>query len=105
LVRAFGIRGAAIAWAGRLVLEGTILFFLAHRLLPYKPGFFPKLSAASAGGFLALCVTALSESLLRRVSFAMAILVIVGLVGWFWGLDGEERAFMLRRPRNALANP
>ena len=62
-VKAYGIKGAAIVCAGRFLMEAVFLFTLAHRLLPHKAGFLPKLSVAAAVAFLSLLVTAFPQSL------------------------------------------
>jgi O-antigen/teichoic acid export membrane protein len=100
LVKAYGISGAAMAWAGRVALESIFLFFFAHKLLPHKPGFLPRLAIASAGGFLALCVTTLPQSLAIRIGLVLLGLLIFCLGSWRWVLAPDEREFMLQVRRD-----
>ena len=85
-VKAYGIKGAAIVCAGRFLMEAVFLFTLAHRLLPHKAGFLPKLSVAAAVAFLSLLVTAFPQSLAVRIGLVVLILLVFALlVGlWFW---------------------
>jgi len=100
LVRTFGVRGAAIAWALRLIVEAFLLFLLAHRLLPHKPGFLLRLSTAVAAGYMAICAVTLPESLAIRTGLLILGMVAFGLVTWRLGLNPSERAF-LGRPRTS----
>jgi O-antigen/teichoic acid export membrane protein len=98
LVRTFGVRGAAIAWALRLIVEAFLLFLLAHRLLPHKPGFLLRLSTAAAAGYVAIYAVTFPESVAIRAALLALSLVVFGLVAWRMGLNPSERAF-LGRPR------
>ena len=95
-VKAYGIKGAAIVCAGRFLMEAVFLFTLAHRLLPHKAGFLPKLSVAAAVAFLSLLVTAFPQSLAVRIGLVVLILLVFALASWFVVLEPEERTFILR---------
>src|SRR5579864_328839 len=100
LVRTFGVRGAAIAWALRLIVEAFLLFLLAHRLLPHKPGFLLRLSTAVAAGYMAIYSVTFPESVAMRTGLLILGMVAFGLVTWRLGLNPSERAF-LGRPRTS----
>jgi O-antigen/teichoic acid export membrane protein len=101
LVRTFGVRGAAIAWALRLIVEAFLLFFLAERILPHKPGFLLRLSTATAGGYLALYAVTFPESVAMRAGLLFLSLVIFGLVSWRLGLNSSEKNFFTGRKVDA----
>lgn len=96
LVRTFGVKGAAIAWALRLIIEAFLLFLLSHRLLPHKPGFLLRLSTAAVGGYLAIYAVTLPGSVVIRIGVLILSMLIFGTVTWRLGLEREERAFMRR---------
>jgi len=97
LMRAFGVRGAAIAWALRLIVEAFFLFLLAHKILPHKPGFLLRLSIAAAVGYFALCAVAFPESAAIRAGLMVLCMVVFGLVSWRLGLNPSEKIFFTGR--------
>jgi O-antigen/teichoic acid export membrane protein len=103
LVKDFGVKGAAIAWASRLILEAFCLFFLAHRLLAHRPGFLLRLSTAAAGGYMAFCAVTFPESVGVRTGLLILIMIVFGLVSWRLGLEREKKAFMRRLPGSSQA--
>ena len=101
LVKAFGVRGAAIAWALRLIIEAFFLFLFAHKLLPHKPGFLLRLSTAAASGYMAIYAVTFPESVAMRAALLILSIVVFGLASWRLGLNPSERAFFTRPPTNA----
>jgi O-antigen/teichoic acid export membrane protein len=97
LVRAFGVRGAAIGWALRLIVEAFLLFLLAHKILSHKPGFLLRLSIAVAGGYIALCAITFPGSTAIRAGLMVLSMVVFGLVSWRLGLNPSERIFFTGR--------
>lgn len=100
LVRIFGVRGAAIAWAMRLIIEAFLLFLLAHQLLPHKPGFLLRLSTAAAAGYMAMYAVTSPQSVTIRIGLLILGMVVFGLVAWRLGLNPSERAFWGRPQTN-----
>jgi len=96
LTKWLGIEGTAIAWTARVTLDAALLFFFAQRLLPHKPGFLLKLAATVAGGLLVLYGATLPDTLVMKAALLTIGGIVFGLVGWFWGLEREERDFVLR---------
>lgn len=94
LVRAFGVSGAAIAWALRLIVEALLLFLLAHKLLPHSPGFLLRLSTAAAAGYMAIYAVTFPESVAIRTGLLVLGMVVFGLITWRMGLNPSERAFL-----------
>jgi O-antigen/teichoic acid export membrane protein len=104
LTKRLGIEGAAMAWSGRVIFDAVLLFFFAHRLLPHKPRFLPKLAATVAAGLLALCAATLPETLAMKAGFLTLSLLVFGLASWFWVLGPEERALVLRARGSTSVN-
>ncbi len=104
LVRAFGVRGAAIAWALRLIVEAFLLFLLAHQLLPHKPGFLLRLSTATVAGYIAIYAVTFPASLVIRACLLILIVLIFGLISWRLGLNPSERVFFTRWRMNTPFN-
>ncbi len=103
LTKRLGIEGSAIAWTGRITLDAVLIFFFAHRLLPYKRGFLPRLAAATAAGLLVLYVATVPWSLPMKVVFVVSAVLIFGLVSWFWAMEPDERQLMRRVRRRRPA--
>jgi O-antigen/teichoic acid export membrane protein len=101
LVRTFGVRGAAIAWALRLIVEAFLLFLLAHQLLPHRPGFLMRLSTAAAAGYVAIYAVTFPESVALRTGLMILGMVVFGLVAWRMGLNSREKTFFTRRNMRA----
>jgi O-antigen/teichoic acid export membrane protein len=101
LVKNFGVEGAAMAWAARLILEAFGMFLLAHRLLPHRPGFLLRLSAAAAGGYVAIYAVTFPESVAIRTGLLILSMAVFGLVSWRLGLNPSERVFFTRQRMNA----
>jgi len=97
LVKAFGVRGAAIAWAMRLIVEAFLLFLLAHQLLPHRPGFLLRLSTAVAGGYIAIYTVTFPEGVVMRTGLLISSVLLFGFVSWRLGLNASERLFFTRR--------
>ena len=96
LTKNMGIAGTAIAWAGRVALDAFLLFLCAHRILPQKTTFLPKLVAAILVGLLLLYLGTLPRSPVARIALLTAILSITAAAAWLRGLDPAERTFLSR---------
>ena len=104
LVKAFGVRGAAIAWASRLIIEAFLLFLLAHRILPHNPGFLLRLSTAAAAGYMAIYAVTFPGSVAVRAGLLILSMFVFGLVSWRRGLNPSERVFFTRRTERIVQN-
>ena len=97
LTRWLGIEGTAMAWAGRLVAEAAIVFFLSsQRLLPQKPKFLSRLSMAAVAGSVVLYTASFLQDFAVKVVFLLATLLAFAITGWFWGLEPNERDYLIR---------
>jgi|SRR5579862_9203314 len=103
LTSSMGVTGAAIAWAGRVSLEGIFLFFYSHRLLPRKPKLLGKVAIATAAAMAVLYLAAVPEKLMVKAIFFTIALVAFGLTSWWWGLKHNERVFLMGTATGASA--
>lgn len=103
LTSLMGVTGAAVAWAGRVTLEGVFLFFYSVRLLPQRPKFLGKLAIAMAASMALLYLAMVPEQpLVRGIVFAITV-VAFGLASWWWGLKHSERSFLMGAASRASA--
>ena len=90
LTKAKGIEGAALAWTGRVAVDGVVLFALANRLLPLRYSRLQSafLVTAALGTF---AMASVLESLPLKLLFILSTLSVFTLVTWFFLLSPEER--------------
>jgi O-antigen/teichoic acid export membrane protein len=101
LLDAYGIVGAAIAWAARMAVDAVLLYLLAGILLPEASRFTLRAALAIATAFLALGLGAIISGLAVKALFLLIVLSLFGVVAWFGILRSEERT-MIRRRLNTL---
>jgi O-antigen/teichoic acid export membrane protein len=98
----WGIAGAALAWSARIAVDAALLFAAASRLAPLNRQTFraSRLSRAAAlvllFGLPMLLAGSALGSLSLRVTAAIAILAIQGVVTWRYALDQEDRSRVLK---------
>jgi hypothetical protein len=97
LVSRFGIKGAAIAWTGRSILEVLVFVALSQRFLPKKALSLKRIGISIALALFALNLATLPAGLaFKLASLACALLAFV-LISWFLLLKPEERLFLTYR--------
>lgn len=95
LTRRMGIEGTAIAWAGRLAVEGVLIFFISQRLLPQTSRFLSKLFVAVLAGLVAMCIGGILRDVAFKMVFVGVVLIAFGIAGWYWGLEPAERDYLI----------
>ncbi|MDH5299031.1 MAG: flippase, partial [Desulfobulbaceae bacterium] len=83
LLPVFGIKGAAMAWAGRVLLDAIILFVMACRLVPEVSAFVRR--AAGHGGVVTVVVlgaAAMIAGLWVKLLFVGGVIFVFGIWGW-----------------------
>jgi O-antigen/teichoic acid export membrane protein len=93
LTRWIGIEGTAIAWAGRLAVEGVLVYFISRRLLPQMPKFLPRHGVVAAASLAVLYLASRLQSVEMKAGFLSLVLIAFGLAGWCW-LTPSERRFV-----------
>jgi O-antigen/teichoic acid export membrane protein len=93
MVKHYGVRGAAIAWTGRVLLDTTVLLFAARHFLHQEDRFMPRMGAAIAcASGLLWVATWPSTAFQRTVFLAVALLLLLGMSLIF--LLPEERRWL-----------
>jgi O-antigen/teichoic acid export membrane protein len=108
LSHAFGLLGFALAFTGRVALDGAALYWFAGRQMPNGRRLVARWSAAAAVTAGVLACAALPGATAGRVLFVSAVLVAFAWIAWRWLVLPEERGIAARflprlRPRPARA--
>ena len=102
LTKRLGIEGAAIAWTARIVVDTTLLFFFADRMLQHRPKFIVRLTATMTASLIVLGAGTLPQTLIEKTAFCLAALLVFALAA-FIGMAPDERDLIQRlRRRKAL---
>ena len=99
LAHFFGAPGAALAWTIRVILDATLLFYFAGRLIDYKTSrvFLNDRSYMAAFAVLLAILTPVflfSAPLFLKVALLALSLAAYAWVMWFWVLSDDEKAWM-----------
>jgi O-antigen/teichoic acid export membrane protein len=93
LVHAYGLRGVAIAWLLRMLVDALALFAAVPLVMRESRAVVRRGLAVTVGGAAALFACMLVTSLPGRAAFAAAGLVTFGLGARRWLVTQDERAF------------
>lgn len=94
LINKRGVEGAAIAWTGRIVLDGFALFFLVGRVLPHFVSNFGRALILIVSTICFLAVAAVPNGLISKALFLISVFISFCIVGWFTVLTLEERVWV-----------
>jgi O-antigen/teichoic acid export membrane protein len=92
LLQAFGVDGAAAAWALRAVLEGLVLLALAARVSPGSVAQLGRLGWVAMAGVAALVAAAELPGLTARIVLVVVLLAAFAPLAWRVILGDGERA-------------
>jgi O-antigen/teichoic acid export membrane protein len=92
LVHAYGLRGVAIAWLLRMLVDALALFAAVPLVMRESRAVVRRGLAVTVGGAAALYACMLVTSLPGRAAFAAAGLVVFGLGARRWLVTQDERA-------------
>ena len=98
---AYGIRGAAIAWAIRLGLETIVLFGFTQSLLPITAPYNRHTALSLVPALTALIIAGFIDGAIMKGLFLMVMLSTSVLWGWF-SLTDEDRIFIKEIVSNNL---
>ena len=101
LLGAYGIEGAAAAWAVRAGVEGVVLLLMVRRLAPDAVAALGRLGAAAAGAAVALVAAALLDDVAARAALVAGVLFLFAPLAWFQILGAGERDLVVTRLRAA----
>jgi O-antigen/teichoic acid export membrane protein len=101
LLGAYGIEGAAAAWAVRAAAEGLVLLLMVRRLAPAAVVDLGRLGVAGAGAAVALAAAALLDGTAARLALVAGVLVVFLPLAWYQILGPGERDRVVTRLRAA----
>jgi O-antigen/teichoic acid export membrane protein len=87
-----GIVGAAIAWTGRVILDGVLLFWLSSDFLGDNALLLKRMTTGLLLALGALAAPLLIVDLFQRAVVVLLIFAAFVPIAWFLVLAGEERA-------------
>ncbi len=94
LIHVFGIKGAAIAWVIRVLLDAFALFLLAVRVVPNSAKATLRMNLRLIFALILLVLGILIPSSALKLAFVICILIIFSCVAWFSILAANERSFI-----------
>ena len=97
----YGILGAAIAWTGRVALDGTLLLWLSSRFLGEKANI-KRMTVGILVALGGLIVPLSVDAFTNRVVIVLLMMVIFFFVGWITVLDPDERLYIDSRMRSLI---
>lgn len=97
LLDAYGIAGAAAAWAARMAVDALCLFLAARRLLPETSRITLRLPISIAVVFAAFGLGTVLSGLAIKAAYLMLILGMFAAATWRTLLDPDERAIVRAR--------
>jgi O-antigen/teichoic acid export membrane protein len=103
LLEAYGIEGAAAAWALRAAAEGVVLLAMVHRLSPTSITALRRMGPAAAGAAAALLLASQLEGAAAKLALIAVVLVAFAPLAWYRILGDGERGRVLTRLRAARA--
>ena len=96
-IQRFGVMGAALAWSGRMVVDGVVLFLLANRFLGDNAALVRRTAAGLLLALAGLVLPALAGEALPRAAILLVIVAVAVPTVWFAVLGGEERSLIRGR--------
>lgn len=93
-VKQWGIEGAAIAWTGRVFVDGLVLLFLATRFFTNPTLSLGKALGTISAEVLVLAMAALPSGVASKSCFLVLVFIAFGIAGWHLILTLEERTWI-----------
>ena len=92
-----GIRGAAMAWTGRMVLDGVLLFWLSSRFLGEHTALLKRMTAGMLGALAGVMLPVAIDNIIARAIAVLLIMIIYVAITWFVVLAQDERQLIKAR--------
>ena len=90
-IHSYGVVGAALAWSGRVAVDGVLLFWLSSRLLQ-DSALLKRMAAALLAALGALVLPLLAAAPVPRAATVLLLMVAFVSSAWFVVLAEDERA-------------
>ena len=88
----YGIVGAAIAWTGRVAVDGALLFWLSSRVLGGNSILFKRMTAGLFASVSGLAIPLLVENTTSKAIVVLVMLFAFAAISWLVVLAEDERA-------------
>ena len=95
-IRSYGVIGAALAWSGRVAVDGVLLFWLSGRLI-HNRDLLKRLATGLLVALGALALPLWVAPLVPRATTTVFVMVAFVATTWFVVLAEDERAFIKGR--------
>lgn len=95
LIGRMGIKGAAIAWVARMVLDYIVMFLAAGKYLERAGRILAKIWIATAVAVVILIVSIWPEPFFLRIGTCVAGVSMFYLLSWLFVLSGSEKTELL----------
>lgn len=95
--KSMGIRGVAIAWLLRVVIDAALLIFFSWRLLRENTFFLTRLPVMLAGALVVFGSAAYLNSVFNKIIFVTTVLCVTMTVLWRWMLSAREKTVLMHR--------
>ena len=102
MIASHGVVGAAITWAGRVIVDAVVLFAFVWRLVPEARSRMLQLAGLLVGVGATFAVAALLTTTGVRLAFLAVALVAFTVLAWRFMLTADERSH-LSHPLEARA--
>lgn len=93
----YGIVGVAMAWTGRVALDGVLLFWLSSRFLGDNTVLLKRMTAGLLVALGGVAVPLLVADIAHRAATALLMLIMFVPVAWFVVLAEDERVYIKSR--------
>jgi O-antigen/teichoic acid export membrane protein len=103
-IHRYGILGAALAWTGRVALDGLLLFWIASRFLGENVALVRRMALGLLAAVAGLLLPLLGSGVVERIGIVILVLVAYLCVTWTAVLDDGERLMLRARLGLAVAS-
>ena len=95
LAKSMGIRGVAIAWLLRVVIDAVLLFLFSWRLLPENNFMVKKLPLLVTGALAIFSTAIFLNGAATKIIFVVVACLLVTVALWQWMLSAREKTALL----------
>ncbi|HEY2393624.1 MAG TPA: flippase [Candidatus Angelobacter sp.] len=95
LAKSMGIRGVALAWLLRVVIDAVLLFLFSWKLLPENNFMVKKLPLLVTGALAIFSTAIFLNGAATKIIFVVAACLLVTAALWQWMLSAREKTALL----------